>query len=475
MKLFLFCVYANLALALNILLSTPDSWVTKNVRHLKAALEAQNHTVVAIAPLYDNMGSQKLVSDESSITIDTPVTADFNVKRLVQSAEAIADGGDFGHLLPVHQIYYKHIKAMNLAAGKRPRNVVHKDDVPQESVVSYDVFGQDPLDPSFWYVDSLPVSTLLIGLDIILPKYYPDFKPELVLLGPQEGISYTPQAASDYYESIQAMAAISASQNHSTIAVSSEDNHHIYFQDEHFFNAQQEKLKRFKKNVFARNIRFTNKKIIDLVTSLEKKAAGSLLLPSRVALNVIIPSINHEYSHCATSSNPNAKLNPEFKQVMFENDAPSSVVPQSLPKYRLTDDKIQRQGLLKLSGLEKRSMSEEDEIVEKIEDAGEEQEVYEEKEQPTFVDKKSYYYLETLRNYAKHPLAAFHTDSQIKVFDKRNLHQLSDNDDLNSLLNNVDELAVLNNCHISIAVNHMELGSGLGPEVFDVESLFTHN
>ena len=472
MKLFLFCVYANLALALNILISTPDSWVTKNVRHLKAALEAQNHTVVAIAPLYDNMGSQKLVADDNSVTMDTPVPADVNAKRLVQSADAIADGGDFGHLLPVHQIYYKHIKAMNLVSRKRPRNVVHREDVPQESVVSYDAFGQDPLDPSFWYVDSLPVSTFLIGLDIILPKYYPGFKPDLVILGPQEGISYTSQGVSDYYEALQAMAAISASQNHSTIAVSSEDSHHIYFQDEHFFNAQQEQLKRFKKNVFARNIRFTNKKILDLVTRLENKAAGSPLLPPQVALNVIIPSINHEYSHCATSSNPNAKLNPEFKQVLFQNDAPPSVVPQSLPKYHLSDDKIEKQGLLKLSGVEKRSMSEEDEIVEEA--AAAEQEVYEDKERPTFVDKKSYYYLETLRNYAKHPLAAFHTD-KINVFEKRSLHQLSDNDDLNSLLNNVDELAILNNCHISIAVNHMALGCGLGSEVFDVESLFMHN
>lgn len=466
MKLFIFCVYANLALALNILISTPDSWVTKNVRHLTAALKAENHTVVAIAPLYDDMGSQKLVSDDSdSVTL---TNSDSKSKRLVGSSQSIADGGDFGHLLPVHQIYYKNIKTMNSGMAKRPRSVILEQDVPEDQpVVSYDAFGQDPLDPSFWYVDSLPVSALLVGLDVILPTYYPDFKPDLVILGPQEGASYTPQGSADYYESIQAMAAISASQNYSTIAVSSEDSHHIYYQDEHFFNAQQQRLKRFKKNVFSRNIRFINKKIIDLVSHLKDKAAGSLL-PPQVALNVIIPSVNHDHSHCATSSNPNAKLNPEFRQVVFQGEVPASVMPEGLPKFSYLNNELHKQGLLKLSGLAKRDAQKNDSDSEEEE----EQEVYNDEERPTFVDKKSYYYLENLRNYAKNPLAAFHSDSKIKMFEKRSIDQLSDNDDVNSLLNNENELAVINNCHISVAVNHMKVGYGLGPEVFDLESLF---
>ncbi|RLV86093.1 hypothetical protein JA9_004958 [Meyerozyma sp. JA9] len=475
MKLLIFLICANLALTLNILLSTSDSWVTKNVRHLKAALEAENHTIVAIAPIYDDMRFQNFVGDKNLVSISMLYNAHSRAKRSAQSARAITDGGDFGHLLPVHQNYYKHLKAMNSATGKKPGHSVHKDDDPQESAESSDAFSQDPLDPTFWYINSVPASALLIGLDIILPQYYPDFKPDLVILGPQEGISYTPQGVSDHYESIQAMAVISASQNYPTITVSCEDRHHVYYQDEHFFNPQQNKHKRFKNNVFSRNICFTNTQIVNLVTKLKGKAGHAGLLPPQVALNVIIPSINHDYSHCATSANPKAKLNPQFKQVVFQINTPPSTLPRLLPKYRLTDNRIQKSYQLKSSGFEK-SVNNKDEVVGRvIEEASEEQEFYEKGDSPTFVDKKSYYYLETLRNYAKHPWNVFYSDSNIKEFQRGGLDQLSDNDDLNSLLNNEDESAMLNNCHISVAVNHMTLGFGLGPEVFDVERLFMHN
>lgn len=443
--------FVNLTLGLNILMSSKDSWVSKNTRHLYAGLKAEGHDVRLIAPLNNNghFNDANLANEESASSKREQEEQD--------EQREIVNGGDFGHLLPVHQKYYKTIKELNnLPRGAK--NVILKKDlnsVEETNVVSNNYFGQDPLDKSVWYVNASPLESLLIAFDVLLPQFDPEFKPDLVLLGPDEGLSLTPTTASQqplFQENhpnsdngLDSMMRLAMLKKYPVIGVSTGDDHHIYFQDENFFNIQQSVLSKqlLKKNVFTKNIKFINSRVIDLINKL--KTSNEAILPENMALNVNFPSMNHDVSHCTTSWKNKNSNDPTFKQVVYDKKYQHSK-NNILPKYELVNDTIHIVGKYSVR-------------------------VDEDVEEQTFVDKKSYYYSHILRR-ATSLDATIDSESPSSQTSENPSQDYSDNDDINQIMSNIDELNVLKNCGISVSVNHLIKGNGLDKGFFDLESLF---
>lgn len=434
--------FVNLALGLNVLLSSKDSWVSKNTRHLYAELRDQGHNVKLVAPLNNGMhvNGGGLSSEETK-----------DVKRDEAMHREVVNGGDFGHLLPVHQTYYRTIKKLN-SLPRGAKNVIlkkHLDETEEttESAQNFNnnYFGHDPLDESIWYVNASPLETLLIAYDVLLPQFLPDFKPDLVILGPDEGLSLTPSVANELPlfhnnhpnmdDGLDAMMRLTMMKKYPVIGVSTGDDHHIYFQDENYFNIQQNVLSKqlSKKNVFTKNIKFINNKVVELINKL---SASSTILPENVSLNVNFPSMNHDVSHCTTSLKNNVN-NPKFQQVAY-NKKNVPVKTNMLPKYELVDGRISINGNYDVNA----------NLAQDI-------------EQQTFVDKKSYYYSHILKR-----------EESSESTEAEGLSQdYSDNDDLNKIMNNIDELNVLKDCGISVSVNHLINGNGLDKDFLDLESL----
>ena len=270
-----FCATIN---ALNILITNTDHWVSKNPRLLKSYLEKYGHDV-------------KLISSSMSDSNSLPMYS-----------QQLDNYGPYEHLLPVHQSYYKkkqHLK------NKKPKNVVFKEEEKTEKdeiVFQSNQYGQDPLDKDCWYVNSNPFNSLQVGLNVILPNYYPDFTPDLVIVGPNEGLQ------NQYM--IDTMVKAINDQNISALAVSTEDSHDVYYLDEMYFHVDGSYHHQVKKhNLITKNIKFVNKQIGKMIKNL---TGGQI-----VGLDVKIPSINYEDSHCLTSHHLKLKL----KHIHSSNDA----------------------------------------------------------------------------------------------------------------------------------------------------------
>lgn len=297
--------------ALNILLTATDSWVSKNIRHLYTFLVNEGHTVVLVAPLYNNayrLAHQAPHSTSSTTTSQTlSVASQDTLLKLAkrdkdshdESTADIVDGGEFGHLLPVHQTYYKNILRIN-SIPKRAKNAIHKkelDEFEQKIVTKFNntrQMGHDPLDANIWYVNSTPLNSLRVAFDVILPEFHNNFVPDVVIVGPNEGSSLTTSPEHTGNTNLEALSMLQASltKNITTVGISSEDYHQIYFQDEKYFKIQAPNM--LKQNVFGKNINFINRKISQLLQGLD--------LSKPVAVNVNFPSMNHESSRCITSS-----------------------------------------------------------------------------------------------------------------------------------------------------------------------------
>lgn len=441
--------FLSFSWGLNILLSTKDSWVSKNTRHLYRGLKDEGHNVKLIAPLYNNAeGFESSATEENK-----------NGKR--EETNEIANGGDFGHLLPVHQTYYKTVKKLN-QVPRGAKNVILKKDLetaeePETSGKhNSKSFGQDPLDSSVWYVNASPLQTLLVAYDVILPQFCPEFKPDLVILGPDEGLSLTASTPKDqllfqkdqYVETgLESMLLLSMIKKFPVIGFSTGDNHHIYYQDESYFNIQQDVLSKqlLKKNVFTKNIKFINKKVIEMISKLSESTGA--LLPESMALNVNFPSVNHDVSHCTTSTKNKNNNDPDFKQVVFNSKHTKAKVAQ-LPKYEVVN------GDLEIIGFYDVEITSRDD----------------EREEQTFVDKKSAYY-NHIQNNARATEIIKLSSKEMQESEHNLPQDFSDNEDLNELMNNIDELNVLKSCGISVSVNHLTRGNGLSKEAFDIESL----
>ncbi|ODV77741.1 uncharacterized protein CANTADRAFT_54099 [Suhomyces tanzawaensis NRRL Y-17324] len=318
--------------ALRVLLTSTDSWVSKNVRFMYESLKQEGHDVRVVAPLYNrrhpglvrSLGSHHNRNDP---TEEVAHASEDPENPVAPQSTEIPDGGEFGHLLPVHQTYYSNIKHMNQAPRGAKGVIKHT----KKSIVSNNHFGQDPLDDHIWFVNSGALDALVIGMDVILPQI--GFEPELVVVGPNEGPSWTPLGSDSGGPrghrgrgATHAMLNYCMAKNIPSIAVSTKDSHHIYYHDEKYFNIEPKQGQSFfKGNVFGKNIQFVNEKIAHVI--------DSVALDGATALNIIFPSFNHADSRCFTSSSTTM----EFRQVE-QDSVPLETV--EFPQYEYSDDKL---------------------------------------------------------------------------------------------------------------------------------------
>ncbi|CUM65116.1 uncharacterized protein PRCAT00002743001 [Priceomyces carsonii] len=388
-------LHVSLCVALNVMVSTTDSWVAKNVRFLYQSLKEEGHNVILVGPLYG--------CHEKPSTLTR------------RSGKPENDGGDFGHLLPVHQTYYKNMKRLN-----RAKNVLTRAEIDRLGSVTGATLGQDPMDKDVWYVNSLPLETLSMGLDVILPHYYPDFVPDLVVIGPNEGLALTNTTKST---ELQSMLQLLMIKDIPGIGVSTQDNHHVYFQDENFFNIDNTFRKVFKNNAFGKNIKFICSKVNQLISEIGN-------FPLKTVLNINFPSMNHENSQCSTS----LKANPEYVQISYDNEEEELPLrmKRNISKYSMGVNEIILDGeygqTLDKERPRDKISAEEDELA-------------------TFVDKESSYYLDTIKRLA-------YSDKESE---------------------NREEFKALTKCSISVNVENLDHGSGLPSNYWNVmERLESH-
>ncbi|KAM9912964.1 hypothetical protein OXX80_014291 [Metschnikowia pulcherrima] len=81
-----------------------------------------------------------------------------------------------------------HFGAKKVISEKASKEYESEFERQKSKLVSERAYGQDPLNPNFWYVNGSPLEALSIAFNVILPKHRVDFKPDLVLLGPNEGL-----------------------------------------------------------------------------------------------------------------------------------------------------------------------------------------------------------------------------------------------------------------------------------------------
>ncbi|CAK7903666.1 hypothetical protein CAAN1_09S01376 [[Candida] anglica] len=428
--------------ALNILLTSTSSWGSTNVRHLQKTLQQHNHTVVLIAPeLSSEISSGPVpaagVKDAKKAFLDSLVqqpetsskSIEIGARVLPQRAKNVVTRAD------VQAAAAAAAAAAMGAAPPKDTQTSTEDFATIEPVAINELFGNDANVQDCWYVNSTAATALLLAYDVILPKYYPDFVPDLVIVGPESGVFNTPSTPSHKRILGQAahireeMAQLSMVKNTPVITVSTADTEIIH--------SSVEELTK-KDSMVAKNIEFVSTKVVELIDKLLQQqitntfpaSEGKLqrLLPSQLWLNVNFPSFQDSTQCSVSGSVPGSSSTanmPEFTQVSFDVLDPVSIV--RLPKYQI---------------------SESGDVVEVVGEYGININTHEvthlnEPESETYIDTDSYYYMYRLKSYQKTP---------------RNPHQdYSDNDDFKTLVrDNEMEIAVLSDCSISVVANNLE-------------------
>lgn len=419
-------------LALNILLSSSESWVSQSVRRLQHDLEAQNHTVVLVAPLYSQL--------ERSAPHDVEI-----------------DGGAFGHLLAAPT-------SDDSPSVRGVKNVAHTVEYPRVDVPAHNLmdanayrpfrakqFGQDPLNENAWFVDELPSIALLVAYDIILPKFYPTFSPDVVILGPDQGLALTPRVpahrravVSDRFVALEEMSRLSMVKNYPTIAISTADHQYAYFQKSSSgssSNGPQQPLKMPQcDDVAALNLNFINERVSQLLaTLLEKQLStnSTRLLPLQTSLNINFPSMNYGSLRCSTGGTPLAgrpRAGPAFEQIVFTDELKHNAF--TVPLYVLLDE-----GDLIVEGEYTMDV------------VSNRRRLRIELEDNTFIDTASDYYKHRQKWYKRDEAPSPH---------------FSDNEDLRLLVvtNDIETMA-LNDCMVSVTVNNLKR-NGLGTNYFQL-------
>ncbi|KAI5952069.1 hypothetical protein CANMA_005148 [Candida margitis] len=283
--------------SLNILLTSIDNWTSKDVRFLQSHLQQQGHNVLLIAPLYQ---------ENSHTSLATKFTI---------GLKDIKDGGEYGHLLPVHYNYYSKVSDQN---QKRAKQVVFKEEIEMklseedgDAVLLNNQYGQDPSNHNAWYVNCDAQNVLNIAMNVLIPKFYPNFHLDLVMIGPNQGLTHS-QLVTDMIQQTN-------TEKVDAIAISTQDNHPIYYQDEKYFRIafNDVDFQLSKSNAFTKNIKLIDRHVIALVDNLVQldneydgaKSGGS------IGLHLSFPSMNFRTAHCQTS--PSTKLD---YQVMMTSD-----------------------------------------------------------------------------------------------------------------------------------------------------------
>lgn len=366
MQLFVVLGLVPYVLSLNILLSTTDSWATKNVRSLYNDLLQQNHSVILLGPLY-----QSILSTEASDGI---------------SSEPVEDGGDFGHLLPSNQIYYNNLmklKDMESMSSSSPKGLLKQrqikalNDKYDESKLfeteksNSNQYGFDPLDKNCVYVNSNnPINILSGFLNSILPKYFPDFEIDLAIVGPTEGDS------EKIVNIVNEMTKYLLVKNIPTISAVSADSNHIYFKNKSLTQPT---------SIFTRISKFINYKIINTINKLSE-------------LDELLPSFHSVQLKFPRYFNSNCKLHSAYRFVdedrLFKID---------FSEFKLVDNTLIHTKTILLDLQKKQEIMEvEDKEIAKTEK----------------VDDDELYFVDKMSNYYQHKMKLLNIDPKVLTQDK---------------------------------------------------------
>lgn len=206
--------------SLSVVVTLTELWVTKDVRFLHRDLQFHDHNLTLVGSLYQDQ---------------------------LAPVDNIDDGGDFDHLLPVHQKYYASVKAVNLAQLRRgPRGFV----TPQVALLmdEYDKhMGEDALEPAAYYVNDSPAR----GLQEMVSKLGLDAIDVVVVLSPEgkEAVADT-------------LVEVCESEGVLVVLVKLPPSQHIYYQDENYFRIQEAHGHNLRRNAMGGRIRMTNREIL---------------------------------------------------------------------------------------------------------------------------------------------------------------------------------------------------------------------
>lgn len=403
--------------ALNILLTSTDSWVSKNPRYLHAALKDAGHDVLYVGPLNDSE--------------DQPMVEPGDNSELQKRAENCVDG-DFKHLGAATQNYYKYVRKLKQLARGAKKVISKKDlqafdesfNAAEAALVRGRTVGQDPLNADFWYVDGTALEALALAFAEVLPQHRPDFTPDLVIVGPNEGLhlslpradvaGITGEDLAHKSNQAEAMSQLAQLRGLPVLSVSTADLIHVYYENEQFFAVEEREYARmFKANSVAKNVQFVNERVLRLVDHVVPH------MGRRMALNVNFPLTNHHSLSCFT----NAAAGPDFVQVV--NAAPTNLgLVVSVPAYELRD------GVVAAGRLRHWKVAD----------------LLREPEEVTPLE------LERMQ----------------PLFSVPAVQTVSNSDDMNAVLCNVAEYRVLQLCGIAVSVGVLGAGNNLGPETLDL-------
>ncbi|ODQ82996.1 hypothetical protein BABINDRAFT_159474 [Babjeviella inositovora NRRL Y-12698] len=201
-------------IALNILLTSENSWVSAGLRSLYTHLtEVMGHNVILVAPLHQNTDVGAKLQLNKKVRMK-----DFSVPAERKEHERRA--GDFKHLA--------NYKSKRISSDSKVRKRGAKGVLSdlQPSKVSKQ-FGVDPEDKHIYYVDGSPLAATLVGLDYIIPYNFPEFSIDLILAGPNEGSIMEEGAKRGGY----AISHLGLLRDIPSFTVSSADSRHYYFKD----------------------------------------------------------------------------------------------------------------------------------------------------------------------------------------------------------------------------------------------------
>lgn len=189
---------------------------------------------------------------------------------------------------------------------KRAKQVVFEDDVLKEEIeeekdiVLNNQYGLDPSNHNAWYINCDAMNALNIAMNLLIPKYYPDFEIDLVLIGPNEGLNHS-QIITSMVHQVNA-------EKIDAIAVSTQDFHQVYYQDEKYFRASFGDIdfQLSKLNVYTKNIKLIDRHVVSLVDNLVRIGQDDIGntdggLSATIGLHLQYPSMNFRNAYCQTS------------------------------------------------------------------------------------------------------------------------------------------------------------------------------
>ncbi|GEQ72616.1 hypothetical protein JCM33374_g6303 [Metschnikowia sp. JCM 33374] len=468
LPLYTFSAFFPLVASLNILISSTDSWVDKNARYLYPALVEAGHRVVYVGPLHSHLEQDAFGTHPNPANVPQELYTN-TPESDIDLASLSKDGGDFFHLKESNQKYFSMVRKLNLLT-RGAKKVISKQEAIafdkeastiSKSLVRTSAYGQDPLNPDFWYVNGSPLEALSLALDAIIPQHLPQFSPDLVVIGPNEGLHLTRQPqyplrdvlVTDLLaqkDELEAMRVLAQLRNFPVISVSTEDAHRIYYEDEDLFNVEQNSYnKSFKQNFISQNIQFVNSRLMKLISKVVPH------MKRGQALNVNFPSMNSHSSSCKTKGD----LGPNFRQISNTiSRTPGLGSLFSVPKFAIENgsvvlvdtqtykasknlaspEKVPQMEVARLHQSFKSKVEERDSVGSAGFTGSEEDESYSQFQQRS-----------NTQNILTEP-------------------KYSDNEDINEIICNAREYKALLSCEISVAVNDLARGSSLDESVLDV-------